>query len=177
MLTGVDIMKSPNEVDDQIGDRLRSQRKALGISIESLAHAIGSTADQIERWEAGIDRVGALYLRRLSAILAVDFNYFFPSELPQHLHGGAGASRSKSLFGLAASVEDLRLIHAFANIKIAAFREAVIKLAETMAETELEPSLGFGEADGLVINRDCVSAPPNGVAPPRRPPALKDARS
>jgi transcriptional regulator with XRE-family HTH domain len=169
-------MKSPNQLDDQIGDRLRSQRIALGISIESLAHAIGSTVDQIERWEAGVDRVGALYLRRLSAILAVDFNYFFPNELPQHLHGEAGAkdiSGSKSLFGLAASVEDLRLIHAFANIKSAAFREAVIKLAETMAETKLEPNLGFGDADGLVIDRNGGSAPPNGIAPPQRPPAVK----
>ena len=142
-------MKSPNQLDDQIGDRLRSQRIALGISIESLAHAIGSTVDQIERWEAGVDRVGALYLRRLSAILAVDFNYFFPNELSQHLHGEAGAkdiSGSKSLFGLAASVEDLRLIHAFANIKNATLREAVIKLAETMAESEFEANPGLGDA-------------------------------
>ena len=169
-------MKSPNGVDDQIGGRLRSQRIALGISIESLAHAIGSTGDQIERWEAGIDRVGALYLRRLSAILAVDFNYFFPSELPRNLHGEAGAkeiSRPKSLLALAASVEDLRLIHAFANIKSAAFREAVIKLAETMAETEVEANPGFGDADGLVIDRGDRSAPSNGAAPPQRPPAGK----
>jgi transcriptional regulator with XRE-family HTH domain len=169
-------MKSPNRLDDQIGDRLRSQRMAIGISLESLAHAIGSTVDQIERWEAGVDRVGALYLRRLSAILAVDFNYFFPSELPQHLHGEAGAkeiSRSKSLFGLAASVDDLRLIHAFANIKNVALREAVIKLAEAMAETRLEPNLGFAEADGPVVGRDDGSAPPNGVAPPQRPRATK----
>jgi transcriptional regulator with XRE-family HTH domain len=167
-------MKSPNGVDDQIGSRLRSQRIALGISIESLAHAIGSTGDQIERWEAGIDRVGALYLRRLSAILAVDFNYFFPSELPRNLHGEAGAkeiSRPKSLLALAASVEDLRLIHAFANIKSAAFREAVIKLAETMAETEVEANPGFGDADGLVIDRGDRSAPPQGAPPPQRPPA------
>jgi transcriptional regulator with XRE-family HTH domain len=173
-------MKSPNGVDRQVGDRLRSQRIALGITIESLADEIGSTVDQIERWEAGIDRVGALYLRRLSAILAVDFNYFFPSELPQLLHDEAGAkeiSRPKSLFGLAASVEDLRLIHAFANIKNPAFREAVIKLAETMAETELEPNLGFGGADGLVSDRGGRPAPPNGVAPPQRQPAGKDACS
>ena len=169
-------MKSPNGVDDRIGDRLRSQRIALGISIEGLAHAIGSTADQIGRWEAGVDRVGALYLRRLSAILAVDFNHFFPSELPRILHGEAGAkeiSRPKSLLGSAASVEDLRLIHAFANIKNATLREAVIKLAETVAETEFEPDPEFGDADGLVIGRDDRSAPSNGAPPPRSTPATK----
>jgi transcriptional regulator with XRE-family HTH domain len=169
-------MKSPNKVDKQVGDRLRSQRIALGISIESLAHEIGSTADQIERWEAGVDRVAALYLRRLSGILAVDFNHFFPSELPQLLHGEAGAeemSRPKSLLGLAASVEDLRLIHAFANIKNPAFREAVIKLAETMGETQFEPNLGFGDEDGLVIDRGSRAAPPNGAPPPRSTPAVK----
>ena len=155
-------MKSPNAVDKQVGDRLRSQRVALGISIESLADEIGSTADQIERWEAGVDRVAALYLRRLSGILALDFNYFFPSELPQVLHGEAGAkeiSRPKSLLGVAASVEDLRLIHAFAKIKNPAFREAVIRLAETMAETEHEPNPGFCDVDGLVIDRGGRSAP------------------
>jgi hypothetical protein len=74
-------------------------------------------------------------------------------------------------------VEDLRLIHAFGNIKNAAFREAVIKLAETMAETEIEPNPGFDDADGLVIGRDDGSAPPNGAPPPQRPPAVKGARS
>ena len=169
-------MKSLNGVDDQIGDRLRSQRIVLGISIESLAHAVGSTADQIERWEAGVDRVGALYLRRLSVILAVDFNHFFPSEPPQLLHGEAGAkeiSRPKSLLGLAASAEGLRLIHAFANIKNATLREAVIKLAETMAGTGIDPNPGFGDSDGLVIDRDDRSAPPNGAPPPRSAPAAK----
>jgi len=68
-------------------------------------------------------------------------------------------------------VEDLRLIHAFANIKNAAFREAVIKLAETMAETEAEANSGFGDADGLVIDRGDRSAPSNGPPPPRSTPA------
>jgi transcriptional regulator with XRE-family HTH domain len=170
-------MKSSNGVDKQVGDRLRCQRIALGKTIESLADEIGSSVDQIERWEAGVDHVGALYLRRLSAILALDFNFFFPSELPQRLQAEAGAkeiSRPKSLFGLAASVEDLRLIHAFTNIKNAAFREAVIKLAETMAEHEFGPNPRLGGTDGLVIDRGGLSAPPNGAPPPRSTTAVKD---
>jgi len=142
-------MKSPSVVDIHVGDRLRSKRIALGMSLERLADELGSTVEQVQQWEAGVDRVGAIYLRRLSAILAVDCNYFFPGALPHRLNGEAGAkevSRPRSLLSLAASVEDLRLIHAFANIKNVAFREAVIRLAEVMAESEIEASPGCGDA-------------------------------
>ena len=142
-------MKPPNMVDKEVGDRLRSQRLALGINLESLADQVGSTVEQVQQWEAGADRVGAMHLRKLSTILAVDFVYFFPTAPPQISNGERGAeevSRPRSLLGMAASVEDLRLIHAFANIKNAAFREVVIKLAETMAESEFEANPGLGDA-------------------------------
>jgi transcriptional regulator with XRE-family HTH domain len=140
-------MKSTNAVDRQVGDRLRSQRMALGISIESLAKKVGSTVQQVLQWEQGAERVGAAYLRKLSAVLDVDFDYFFPP--PRLLNGEAGAkeaTRPRSLLGSAASVEDLRLIHAFANIKNAAFREVVIKLVEAMAEAECEADARVGDA-------------------------------
>jgi transcriptional regulator with XRE-family HTH domain len=139
-------MKSPSSVDMLVGDRLRSKRIALGISLEKLADEVGSTIEQVQQWEAGADRVGAIYLRKLSAILAVDPDYFFPDEPRHRLNGYVGvkeAVRPKSVLGLAASVEDLRLIHAFSNIKNVAFREIVVKLAEAMAESECEANRGL----------------------------------
>jgi transcriptional regulator with XRE-family HTH domain len=142
-------MKSSNAVDSQVGDRLRSQRMALGMSIESLANKIGSTVQQVLQWEQGAERVGAAYLRKLSAVLDVEFDYFFPQAAPRLLNGEAGpneATRPRSLLGSATSVEDLRLIHAFANIRNAAFREVVIRLAEAMAEAECEADARVGDA-------------------------------
>jgi transcriptional regulator with XRE-family HTH domain len=140
-------MKSSNAVDRQVGDRLRSQRMALGMSTESLANTVGSTVQQVLQWEQGAERIGAPYLRKLSAVLDVDFDYFFPT--PRLLNGEAGAKEAtppRSLLGSAASVEDLRLIHAFANIKNAAFRGVVIRLVEAMAEAEGEADARIGDA-------------------------------
>jgi transcriptional regulator with XRE-family HTH domain len=132
-------MKSGNPVDKHVGGRVRSRRIVLGMSPKDLADALGTTAHQVDQWEAGTSRIGSKRLMELTKILGVNAAFFFADSEPNEANGETGMKAtlwSESLLGPMPSLETLRLIRAFASIKNRAFREVIVKLVETMAKTE-----------------------------------------
>jgi transcriptional regulator with XRE-family HTH domain len=69
--------RSPNRVDKYVGGRIRVQRKALGISQRKLAHALGVSFQQVQKYENGTDRIGAGRLQQLSQALRAPPAFFF----------------------------------------------------------------------------------------------------
>jgi transcriptional regulator with XRE-family HTH domain len=141
------IMKSGNPVDKHVGGRVRSRRIVLGMSPENLADAVGTTAQQVDQWETGTSRIGSKRLIELTKILGVNAAFFFADSEPNESNGATGSKAtlwSQSILGSTPSLETLRLIRAFTSIKNRAFREAIVKLVETMAKTESE---GNGKID------------------------------
>jgi len=65
-------------VDLHIARRLRGKRRALGLTEESLAMALGVEAGCIASYERG-ERMPSDHLVRLSEILGVPLSYFFPT--------------------------------------------------------------------------------------------------
>ena len=47
----------PHPLDVALGQRIRQRRKALGVSQTALAHAVGLTFQQIQKYERGFNRV------------------------------------------------------------------------------------------------------------------------
>ncbi len=77
-------------VDSHIGNRLRARRTLLGMSQEKLSRADGLTFQQIQKYERGVNRIGASRLFNLSRILDVPVSFFFedlPAELPSRPSG------------------------------------------------------------------------------------------
>ena len=68
-------------LDIEIGRRLRARRRELKLSQTAVAHAAGVTFQQIQKYEAGRNRVSASTLWRLVQRLDVPIAYFF-EELP-----------------------------------------------------------------------------------------------
>jgi transcriptional regulator with XRE-family HTH domain len=66
-------------VDQHVARRIRGKRRALGITEDSLAKALGVDASRIEAYERAKERVPSEHLVRLSEILGVPLGYFFPS--------------------------------------------------------------------------------------------------
>ncbi len=66
-----------NPLDMFIGERLRKRRKALGHSKESLAAILNTSADTIERYETGLERLSSKRLPILAEVLGVSITYFF----------------------------------------------------------------------------------------------------
>jgi transcriptional regulator with XRE-family HTH domain len=66
-----------NAVDEFIGSRLKSQRLNHGLSQDDLAMMLGTTAQQVQRYEHGMDRISASRLFAISKILDVSVRCFF----------------------------------------------------------------------------------------------------
>jgi transcriptional regulator with XRE-family HTH domain len=66
-----------NPVDRCVGRRLRELRERLHHTHAFLASIMDATAEQVERYESGLERIGAERLRRLAHELRVPPSYFF----------------------------------------------------------------------------------------------------
>ncbi len=66
-----------SKVDDHVGRRVRERRKALGMSQEKLANALGISFQQVQKYEVGHNRVAASRLWDMANILEVKVGYFF----------------------------------------------------------------------------------------------------
>jgi len=67
--------------DESIGNRLKLRRLQLGLSQESLGLALGLTFAQVQKYEAGNDRIEAARLQQIAAILQVPILFFFGGTL------------------------------------------------------------------------------------------------
>lgn len=61
-----------------VGEKIRQRRKALGLSQEKLGERIGVTFQQVQKYEKGVNRVGASRLAKLAEALCVPLPFFFP---------------------------------------------------------------------------------------------------
>lgn len=68
---------APNPIDIYIGQRIRIRRRLLGLSQEALSKKMGITFQQVQKYERGLNRIGASRLWDIMQILGVDANYFF----------------------------------------------------------------------------------------------------
>src|ERR1700735_788786 len=69
--------KQANPVDTQVGNRVRIRRMLIGMSQEKLGEALGLTFQQVQKYEKGVNRIGAGTLFRIAAILQVPVAHFF----------------------------------------------------------------------------------------------------
>lgn len=67
----------PNPIDVHVGGRIRLRRTLLGMSQEKLASILGLTFQQVQKYERGMNRVGASRLWDLSNVLGVPVSFFF----------------------------------------------------------------------------------------------------
>jgi transcriptional regulator with XRE-family HTH domain len=85
----------PDPIDVHVGQRMRLRRTMVGMSQEKLGEAVSLTFQQIQKYERGINRMGASRLYRLAQALGVNVAYFFeeiPSEIEQNNHKFSGLS-------------------------------------------------------------------------------------
>ena len=76
----------PDQIDLHVSKRIRERRQLLGISQEHLAAQCGVTFQQIQKREAGTNRLSASALYKTASVLRVPVEYFF-AGLPEA--GGA----------------------------------------------------------------------------------------
>src|SRR6476646_6905983 len=120
-------IKGPSPIDIHVGSRLRNRRRMLGMSQEKLARAFGLTFQQIQKYEKGLNRMGASRLQQAADLLGVTVPFFFEGA-----NDGAynGALSPSYIDNFVSSSEGLRLAQAFMRIERPALRLRIVKLVQ-----------------------------------------------
>jgi len=129
--------KKPNPVDAHVGSRVRLRRMLLGMSQERLGESMGLTFQQVQKYEKGVNRIGASRLFQISKILDVPVQFFF-EEAPYSGDGNAvrgTAEPDSEAFTLEFlnSREGLELNRAFVKIGDAKVRKSVVDLVRALS--------------------------------------------
>jgi transcriptional regulator with XRE-family HTH domain len=67
----------PREVDVHVGNRVRVARQARKMTQEGLAHKLGLTFQQVQKYENGKNRISAGRLHQIAIIMGVPITFFF----------------------------------------------------------------------------------------------------
>ena len=97
------------EIGKQIRD-LRTSVRGRGISQEELAHAVGTTANTISRWETATYKPAISDLEKLARCFGVPITAFFPETNPK---SRANALLSATADLDAADLDEVRLYALF----------------------------------------------------------------
>ena len=134
--------RGPNPIDIHVGARVRLRRHLLGLTLQTLAKAVGVAYQQLQKYEWGVNCIGASRLFNLSRVLDVPVSFFFEDLSP----AAAGAGRKRRARGfseaLAAALdsdvlnkrETGELIRAYYRVKDPQLRKRVLGLLEAVGK-------------------------------------------
>src|SRR5450759_1684870 len=97
-IAGTEKESRPSPIDVHVGTRIRLRRTLLGMSQERLGEALGLTFQQVQKYERGVNRVGASRLFDLSRVLDVPISFFF-DDMPDSLTSAYGMQSSRRATG------------------------------------------------------------------------------
>jgi transcriptional regulator with XRE-family HTH domain len=128
--------KQANPIDIQVGNRVRIRRMLIGMSQERLGDLLGLTFQQVQKYEKGVNRIGAGRLFEVSRILNVPVDFFYEGLSGAGDQPGMGENQSAPVMEFVSSGEGLQLSLAFMKIKDAKVRKRVLDLVKSLAEDE-----------------------------------------
>jgi transcriptional regulator with XRE-family HTH domain len=129
--------KGATAVDTHIGQKIRTRRNLLGLSQTELADAAGITFQQIQKYEKGVNRVGAGRLQQFSEALGVPPSYFFegvPTVGKKQPAPQEGELSENDIVSFLGTREGAALVRAFLAIKQKPIRQNAIAFLETLKE-------------------------------------------
>jgi transcriptional regulator with XRE-family HTH domain len=119
--------------DAEVGRRVRSRRLECRLSQTELADRIGVTFQQVQKYEKGVNRIGAGRLQRISEALEVPISFFFGN---QNGTSSRDQGASESVFGFMQTSGSVRIVKAFHKIKSRKARQLLVEMAEELASVE-----------------------------------------
>ncbi len=149
-------------MDIQVGRRLRAARLLSGFSQSVLGKHVDLTFQQIQKYEKGLNRIGASRLQQFAQLLNVPPSYFFEGGLENEPAGalpvdgnnglGNGGDETASLLDGSATPSPNRqtvdLVYHFNRITDPALRASLVHLVKTAAsatEAASQPQRGNGK--------------------------------
>ena len=125
----------PAEVDLHVGRRIRQRRKALNVTQEALADALGLTFQQVQKYERGANRVSASKLYQVASFPHTPVDYFFDGLADPATEAGVGETGfDRAINDFLMSPEGLEMAALFVRIDKPALRRQLVQLMRAMVE-------------------------------------------
>ena len=129
--------KQANPVDAHVGHRVRLRRMLVGMSQERLGELLGLTFQQVQKYEKGINRIGAGRLFEVAGILGVPISFFYEdAESGATTNGFAEEKEPPPVMEFLSSGDGLQLSLAFMRIKNAKVRRRLVDLVRSLANED-----------------------------------------
>lgn len=128
--------RRPNPIDTHVGSRVRMRRMLLGMSQEKLGEHLGLTFQQVQKYEKGVNRIGASRLFDIAQVLGVPVQFFYedvPSATEGAALGFAEQPTESYVVDFLASREGLELNKAFVKVTDPSTRRAIVDLVRALA--------------------------------------------
>ena len=122
-------------IDQGVGSRVRMRRLMLKLSQTDLADGLGLTFQQVQKYEKGMNRIGAGRLQQIAHILQVPVTFFFETASPHP----PTVARDQSLANLndfMATRDGMTLAKAFMTIGEIRLRRRIVDLVEEIERSQ-----------------------------------------
>jgi transcriptional regulator with XRE-family HTH domain len=123
--------RKPDALDIAVGQRIRIERLSRRMSQTELADRIGVSFQQVQKYEKGLNRVGAGRLTRIADVLGIPVRSFF--ETGAHSAAAKSDDRVASPLDMLAEPGAVRVLRAFTKLPEGPLRRSVLDLLEKMA--------------------------------------------
>lgn len=124
--------KQPGGMDLQIALRIRAMRVQAGMSQGELAAHLGVTFQQVQKYEKGLNRVGAGRLFEIARVFGVPVQTFFPSSDEFRNLGSEALTSRRTVREFLSGPEALKLCERYLSLTTGQ-RRAVSALLKDMA--------------------------------------------
>ena len=129
----------PDPIDIEVGLRLRTLRRAKGMSQEDLGLAMGVTFQQVQKYERGANRISASMMVRAARALEVQPQALLPQDEPIEKATLSG-DRVAFLMTLVTRVRGAEeVLESYAHITSPRLRRSVLRLCRDLA-ADVEPA-------------------------------------
>jgi transcriptional regulator with XRE-family HTH domain len=119
--------RSAGKPDIEMGKRIRLRRVEQKISQADLGEKLGVSFQQVQKYEKGVNRVGAARLQQIANALSVPVTFFYD---------GDGKNREVESLLFLDSAFSLRLLRAYSRIKDQSVQRQFVVLMEAVADDE-----------------------------------------
>ncbi len=127
---------APDPIDLLVGLRLRTRRRARGLSQEALAERLGVSFQQVQKYERGANRVSASRLVRIAVTLDTPLAAFFEGVAELDTLSVERSPVHQALQDMLTEPDGEALAQAFLAIRSRAVRRKLTELACEIAAAE-----------------------------------------
>jgi transcriptional regulator with XRE-family HTH domain len=120
--------RSAGNVDIEMGRRIRLRRVEIGLSQSELGEKLGVSFQQVQKYEKGVNRVGASRLQQIAEALGVDLTFFY--------EGNSKAEREVDSLLFLDSSFSLRLLRAYTAVENQAVQRQFVSLVESIVASQ-----------------------------------------